>query len=75
MTIRGRLPAPPPTHPVTVTAGQTLTPEEARYVEAARAANTVRGSRTDWRLHLVRERRPRAAAGGPRHPGRATSPT
>jgi site-specific recombinase XerD len=43
-----RLPAPPPTHPVAVTAGQSLTPEEARYVEAARAANTVRGYRADW---------------------------
>lgn len=31
-----------------VTAGQTLTPDEARYVDAARAANTVRGYRADW---------------------------
>jgi site-specific recombinase XerD len=43
-----RLPLSPPTHPVAVAAGQTLTPEEARYVEAARAANTVRGYRADW---------------------------
>ncbi len=48
MTKPGRLPAPAPTHPVAVAAGQTLTAEEVRYVEAARAANTVRGYRSDW---------------------------
>ena len=48
MTTPGRLSAVPSTHPVAVTAGQTLTPDEARYVDAARAANTVRGYRADW---------------------------
>ena len=48
MTKPARPAVPPPTHPVAVTAGQTFTPEEARYVEAARAANTVRGYRADW---------------------------
>ncbi|WP_053083059.1 site-specific integrase [Mycolicibacterium chlorophenolicum] len=43
-----RTPAPAPTHPVTVVSDQTLTPDEARYVDAARAANTVRGYRADW---------------------------
>ncbi|MBJ7337242.1 hypothetical protein [Mycolicibacterium sp.] len=32
----------PTTHPVAVVADQTLTADEARYVDAARAANTVR---------------------------------
>lgn len=36
------------THPVAIAADQTLTTAEARYVEAARAANTVRGYRADW---------------------------
>lgn len=48
MTKPGRLPASPPSHPVAVAADQVFTPEEARYVEAARAANTVRGYRADW---------------------------
>ncbi|MCV7137112.1 tyrosine-type recombinase/integrase [Mycobacterium hodleri] len=38
----------PTTHPVAVVADQTLTAAEARYVDAARAANTVRGYRADW---------------------------
>ena len=36
------------THPVAIAADQVLTEDEARYVEAARAANTVRGYRADW---------------------------
>jgi len=44
----GHSPVPSTTHPVTVVAEQTLTAAEARYVEAARAANTVRGYRADW---------------------------
>lgn len=48
MTKPGRLPVSPPTQPVTIAAGQSLTPDEARYVDAARAANTVRGYRADW---------------------------
>jgi hypothetical protein len=41
------LPAPTQ-HPVAIAADQVLTEDEARYVEAARAANTVRGYRADW---------------------------
>jgi site-specific recombinase XerD len=47
-----RTPVPAPaaasTHPVAVLADVVLTEDEARYVEAARAANTVRGYRADW---------------------------
>ena len=35
--------------PVALLDGVPLTPEEAEYVEAARAANTLRGYRSDWR--------------------------
>lgn len=48
MTIHDRVPASPSTHPVAVVATESLTAEEARYVDAARAANTVRGYRADW---------------------------
>ena len=34
---------------VTLLDGVPLTPDEAEYVEAARAANTLRGYRSDWR--------------------------
>jgi site-specific recombinase XerD len=48
MTTRDRTPAQVLTHPVMVVADHTLTRDEARYVDAARAANTVRGYRADW---------------------------
>lgn len=48
MTEPDRPVLPAPTHPVAIAADHSLTPEEARYVEAARAANTVRGYRADW---------------------------
>lgn len=48
MTIHDRVPASLSTHPVAVVATESLTAEEARYVDAARAANTVRGYRADW---------------------------
>jgi len=35
--------------PVALLDGVPLTPDEAEYVEAARAANTLRGYRSDWR--------------------------
>jgi Phage integrase, N-terminal SAM-like domain len=35
--------------PVALLRGVPLTPDEAEYVEAARAANTLRGYRSDWR--------------------------
>ena len=48
VTTPDRAPAPAPTHPVAVLTDAVLTEDEARYVEAARAANTVRGYRADW---------------------------
>ncbi|WP_237573607.1 site-specific integrase [Mycolicibacterium lacusdiani] len=48
MTKPGRPAAPAPTHPVAVVATESLTADEARYVDAARSANTVRGYRADW---------------------------
>ena len=42
------VPSPSPIHPITVVAEQTLTAAEVSYVDAARAANTVRGYRADW---------------------------
>jgi len=46
--------------------GVPLTSDEAGYVEAARAANTMRGYRSDWREvhHLVHPARHRTDAGG-----------
>jgi len=51
-----RLPAVPATadgdqgqDPVALLDAVPLTPDEAEYVEAARAANTLRGYRSDWR--------------------------
>jgi site-specific recombinase XerD len=48
VTAPEQFPAPVPTHPVAVVGEQDLTVAETRYVEAARAANTVRGYRADW---------------------------
>ncbi|WP_185935088.1 site-specific integrase, partial [Mycolicibacterium hodleri] len=48
MTVGEHSPAVTPTHPVDVVGDQSLTADEARYVDAARAANTVRGYRADW---------------------------
>jgi|SRR5450631_923484 hypothetical protein len=38
---------------VTLLDGVPLTPDEAGYVEAARAANTLRGYRSDWREFAI----------------------
>lgn len=48
MTTGEHSPAVTPTHPVAVLSDAVLTSDEARYVDAARAANTVRGYRADW---------------------------
>jgi len=46
---RSNQPAAPVSSAVELLDGVPLTPEEAAYVEAARAANTLRGYRSDWR--------------------------
>ncbi len=45
---RSHQPAVPASSAVELLDGVPLPPEEAAYVEAARAANTLRGYRSDW---------------------------
>jgi hypothetical protein len=69
----------PVSDPLELAADAPLTDEEAGYVEAARAANTLRGYRSDWAeftgwcgahgLDRCRRRRARSPATSPSWPG------